>query len=119
MTSDYYPTVLEAVGLKMPKQPPLDGISLMPLIRDEMKQRGRAIGFQSAGKATWVEDRYKLAISTRKKPSAGKVELYDLLADPAETKNLADSKPAIVKRMKIALEAWRASCRKSLAGVRP
>ena len=127
VTSDYYPTVLEAVGVKMPKQLPLDGISLMPLIRGEMKSRIRPIGFQSAGTATWVEDRYKLVVSSsrrnRKKQPAqspsGKAELYDLLADPAETKNLASSQPAIVKRMKAELEAWRASCRESLAENRP
>jgi len=45
VTSDIYPTLLEIVGARPAKQPPLDGISLVPLIRGEMKARPTPIGF--------------------------------------------------------------------------
>ncbi len=44
-TTDIYPTLLEIVGVKMKGQPPLDGISLVPLIDNKMTARPRPMGF--------------------------------------------------------------------------
>jgi arylsulfatase A-like enzyme len=44
-TCDIYPTVLDLVGVKMENQPPLDGISLKPLIEGKMQSRGQGMGF--------------------------------------------------------------------------
>jgi arylsulfatase A-like enzyme len=44
-TSDIYPTLLEIAGTKMDRQPPLDGISLVPLIDGRMTSRPRPMGF--------------------------------------------------------------------------
>ncbi len=45
-TSDIYPTLLDIVGVKMDDQPPLDGISLKPLIEGEkMDARPTPMGF--------------------------------------------------------------------------
>lgn len=44
-TSDIYPTLLEIVGVRMDKQPPLDGISLVGLIDGKMNARPKAMGF--------------------------------------------------------------------------
>ncbi|MBI1375427.1 MAG: sulfatase-like hydrolase/transferase [Phycisphaera sp.] len=43
-TSDIYPTLLDIVGVKMDKQPPLDGVSLLPLI-DGKEMTHPAMGF--------------------------------------------------------------------------
>lgn len=45
VSSDIYPTVLDWVGTKAEKQPPLDGISLVPLLDGKVEQRARPIGF--------------------------------------------------------------------------
>jgi len=45
VTSDIYPTLLDLVGVTMPGQPPLDGISLVPLLEGRMTQRPKPIGF--------------------------------------------------------------------------
>jgi len=45
VTSDIYPTLLELVGLRIAKQPPLDGISLVGLIDGKMTARPGGIGF--------------------------------------------------------------------------
>ena len=45
VTSDIYPTLLELVGVRVQKQPPLDGISLVPLLDGRMKKRPSPIGF--------------------------------------------------------------------------
>jgi len=44
-TSDIYPTLLEIVGVEMKNQPPLDGVSLAPLIDGMMKSRPKPMGF--------------------------------------------------------------------------
>jgi arylsulfatase A-like enzyme len=45
-TSDFYPTLLELAGVSLPKgQPPLDGISLVPLIEGKTDIRKKAMGF--------------------------------------------------------------------------
>ncbi len=44
-TSDIYPTLLDLVGVRMPHQPPLDGISLVPLLDGRMKARPKPMGF--------------------------------------------------------------------------
>ena len=45
VTSDIYPTLLEVAGVEMENQPPLDGISLVPLIDGTMEQRPEPMGF--------------------------------------------------------------------------
>jgi arylsulfatase A-like enzyme len=44
-TSDIYPTLLDIAGATVDDQPPLDGISLLPLIDGKKKKRGRPMGF--------------------------------------------------------------------------
>jgi arylsulfatase A-like enzyme len=44
-TSDIYPTLLEIAGVNVEHQPPLDGISLLPLIEGRMTERPRPMGF--------------------------------------------------------------------------
>lgn len=44
-TFDIYPTLIEIAGVSMENQPPLDGISLLPLIEDKMVSRPAPMGF--------------------------------------------------------------------------
>lgn len=45
-TVDIYPTLLEIVGVTIPEQPPLDGISLVPLLEGrEPSRREKPLGF--------------------------------------------------------------------------
>ncbi|MDA2925321.1 sulfatase-like hydrolase/transferase [Acidobacteria bacterium AH-259-L09] len=44
-TIDIYPTLLEIAGVEIENQPPLDGISLMPLIDGRMEGRPSPMGF--------------------------------------------------------------------------
>lgn len=112
VTSDYFPTVLDVLGFTMPDAPePIDGVSLLPLIRGEMKERPCPIGFQSDGQATLNDNRYKLVVQGKKTP-----EMYDLLADPSETTDIAKEHPDVVAKMSVQLEAWKESCKRSDAG---
>ncbi len=44
-TSDIYPTLLDLLDISLTNQPPLDGISLKPLINGDMQDRSEPIGF--------------------------------------------------------------------------
>ncbi|MBN2288501.1 MAG: sulfatase-like hydrolase/transferase, partial [Candidatus Glassbacteria bacterium] len=44
-TEDIYPTLLEITGVQVENQPPLDGISLVPLLDGKMKARPKPMGF--------------------------------------------------------------------------
>ncbi len=91
---DVLPTVLELVGLD--PVPGLDGASLLPLIQgrapDAYRQRvAWSYGAVSNyGLALRVANRLKLISNdTVWPPAAGREELFDLLEDPAEERNLA------------------------------
>lgn len=112
-TSDYFPTVIDVLGLHLERRPePVDGVSLLPLIEEKMTQRPRPIGFQSRKQIALTDNRYKIY----SKDEGKTFELYDLLNDPSERRNLAAEKPEIARKMIDTLNAWRASCRQSLDG---
>ncbi|MHC4125698.1 MAG: sulfatase family protein, partial [Planctomycetota bacterium] len=112
-TSDYYPTVMEILQFQMPSQPrPIDGISLLPLIDGKMKSRPVPIAFESRKQSCLTDNRYKL-ISI---DDGSGYMLFDLIKDPAETRDIADENPKIVRKMKTTLKRWHKNCKSSLAG---
>lgn len=86
-TEDIYPTLLEIVGVHMKNQPPLDGISLVPLLNGKMKTRPNPMGF-------W--DYPERGIST---PS--KKLMSELLTVQKEGKEITDSARLRLKAGKI------------------
>jgi arylsulfatase A-like enzyme len=112
VTSDFYPTILEAAGVAMPKDKPqpLDGISLLPLLEGKMTERPSPIGFMGGDGPALSDNRYKLVAGK------GRKQLYDLTEDLGETKDLAAEKPDVVEKMGEALDAWVASVHRSASG---
>ena len=113
-TSDYFPTVLDALGYRIPEQDqrPYDGVSLLDIIDGGKFERSRPIGFESKQQVSLTGNRYKLYSS-----DSGKTfELYDLVEDPSESNDIAQQHPGIVGEMKATLKAWRASCKDSFKG---
>lgn len=104
-TVDYFPTIMDIVGFKMPDTRPLDGISLMPVINGSTKTRPRPLAFHIRGKAAWHDGNLK-AYGDVKKSSW---ELYDLATDQGETSDLADQKPEKLKSMIAAWTKWKKS----------
>jgi len=103
VTSDYFPTILDALNIPLPEDRPYDGISLLPLIRGERTTRNQAIGFLNKGgkQAVWMEDRYKMILDKNR------VELYDIPKDESEQSNLAEALPEVTQRMQKELLHWK------------
>ena len=109
VTSDYLPTVLDALGIDYPDQRPIDGQSLMGVITGQTDSRERPIGFQSKNQIAWHEGNLKLYTSDKGKTW----ELYDLAVDRGETRNIAADRPKRMTFMVAQLSNWLASCRAS------
>ena len=114
---DLFPTVVDVLGL--PEEvmiKPIDGISLRPLFagsNEATVKRDAPIGFRYSKSRALVDDRYKLLTTDLEK---GVFELYDLQADPAESKDLAATEPEVHARMKEQLLAWGTTMTASFAG---
>lgn len=92
---------------------PLDGISLRPMFERDSGPRHRPLGFRSRRQRAWVDDRYKLHATEL---DGDTWSLFDLEADPGETRDLAADLPDVVARMREQFEAWNATVEASLAG---
>lgn len=97
MTTDLYPTFLDAAGVTAPSTVKLDGISLLPLLTANTKQKKKTAktivserialwhnDFEgSRASALWVYD-FKILLDAKDSPS----EMFDMKADPYEKVNL-------------------------------
>ncbi|WP_435895186.1 sulfatase family protein [Oceaniferula spumae] len=112
VTSDYLPTIIDALGVGLAEDRPRDGISLIPVIEGKQTERKKPIGFESQKQLAWTTHQYKLY----SKNGGKKWELYDLLGDPSESKDIAAEHPEIVQSMAKNLAQWRESCKNSNQG---
>lgn len=112
VTSDYLPTILDVIGEEYPDDRTLDGLSLLPLIAGKWDQRPVPIAFQSRKWLALTDHRHKLSSRDRGKTW----QLYDLLDDPSETRDIAAEHPQVVTAMRARLEAWLESCHRDDRG---
>jgi arylsulfatase A-like enzyme len=107
---DYFPTFREAAALPGESENTLDGVSIVPLLRGGAIEP-RALywdyphyGNQGGAPGSVIRDgRWKLV----EWHDEGSVELYDLLADPGEKRNLAAEHGDVVARLRELLTKWR------------
>ncbi len=96
---DLYPTLAELCGLSPPKN--LDGISLVPLLRDPSRQWERPLAHHAWPGQPCSQNRTVLRYI---RYADGSEELYDHAADPHEWKNIANQSK--VKELKQQLQKW-------------
>lgn len=116
-TVDIFPTLTELAGLPTPEGPqPIDGVSLVPALKDsEARIRDHAyhvFPLKKFGRAIRT-DRYRLVewIPLKNRQQTPVYELYDMLDDPLETRNVAKEKPSIVDDLAKKLEQYPAPAR--------
>jgi arylsulfatase A-like enzyme len=108
---DFHPTLLEVAGIDGGE--PLDGVSLMPLLRGEGRLERDAIFFHYPNYAFHRSNRLGSAIRAGRYKlienfDDGSLELYDLENDLSETTDLAAKMPDRAGAMRQRLAAWRA-----------
>lgn len=90
-TLDIFPTLCELTKLRIP--PDLDGVSLVPLLKDPQAKGHSAIAY--AGRAKTIRsETHRLILH-----NDGFVELYDHVSTDGETRNVAEAYPEIVARL--------------------
>jgi arylsulfatase A-like enzyme len=109
--TDFYPTMLEMAGLPKRPEQHVDGTSFAPLLRGEDYARAPLFWHyphysnQGGPPSGAVRDGELKLIERFEGPS---FELYDLAADPGESRDLAAERPGEVARLRGQLLTWRA-----------
>lgn len=112
VTQDILPTVLELAGLPAIEDRSLDGVSLVPVLRDPAASLGRDrlfwhyphYGNQGGAPAGAVREGDWKLVEWFEDDS---VELFDLGADPGEMTDLAAARPEVADRLRALLHGWR------------
>ena len=112
---DLVPTALAAGGFE--RSPALEGLSLFD--RQAVEKRDGVFGATYGHDAVDVHDpvanlqfrwtiqgRWKLILPFRPNMSAAPVQLYDVVADPHEKKNLAAGSREVVERLRDRIDGW-------------
>lgn len=121
-TEDVMPTLAALGGLELPAYP-LDGISLLPLLDGERQVvRQQVVSAEGSRQASlaWRTEEWKLIMPIVEdahgeplpdfygRPRCPEPLLFDLRADPGETRNVAGEYPERCADLGRALEEWRA-----------
>ncbi len=118
---DFFPTIMEIAGIKKPVNQPIDGMSIVPLLKGEKTLKRDALFWHFPaylqGKAEGARDPY-----FRTRPAAairmgnwklivyyedGALELYNLEKDIGEQNNLASRFPEIRDKLYERLKQWQ------------
>jgi arylsulfatase A-like enzyme len=117
LNADLAPTLCALLGLRWPERPV--ELTVMDLERPVTPDEGRDASAVLRGEAVEVRPRLHLgafglrwavlegSLKFIDNGGAGEDELYDLTADPAESVNLVDRRPADVRRLAAAIAEYR------------
>ncbi|MDA1028433.1 MAG: sulfatase [Bacteroidetes bacterium] len=111
ISTDFFATILDVAGLDPTPDVPLDGESILPILRQTGNMEREAIYFHYPNYAFHGENRLGSAIRQGNYKlihfyDQDEVELYDVVNDLSETTNLAREMPERATEMKANLGAW-------------
>jgi arylsulfatase A len=109
MGIDLLPTIADAAGAR--DLPPVDGVSIAPLLRGRSLRRSRALYWHyphyhpgGARPYSAIRDGNLRLVEFQED---GRIELYDLETDSGETKDLSAARPNKAKHLREQLRHWR------------
>lgn len=115
VSSDLLPTICDILGVPPTRSPvrSIDGETIMPLLTGQRAKRGSKIkwayhipgDFGTKHQAAISGDQYKV-YATYNHGKIESAELYDLVSDQFENKDLSREKPELFKSMKAELHRW-------------
>ena len=103
--TDVVPTILGLAGVASPSQ--LHGKTLVPVLADKQAQIRSAeegIGYELGGNKAWLQGDHKLVLN--RYGDEAQWQLFNLKADPAETKDLSQVQPERAAAMQAAFAQW-------------
>src|SRR5688572_27919511 len=90
-----------------------DGLNLFDLVKEDGKGiRPQPSGFKSYKQRAYTDNHYKIVSLD----DGLRYELFDLLNDPYESRDISENHPDIVAKLKAGLDDWLRSCKESAAG---
>lgn len=121
---DFFPTIAEIAGIQLSEQmqTQIEGRSLLPLLQDPTSNWSDRTLFTHVGRWPKMEDPngWKYAMTSVRTSrwslvsadgsSQPKWQLFDLDADYAQSKNVADKHPEVVAQLSQAMEKWWTDC---------
>jgi len=124
-TMDYFPTIQEVLNYKIKRKNwPIDGISILPLIKGQMTTRPKPIPFClfwfdqdimfGSPKLALIDNNFKFLTNLSK--DGHEDLLFDLSEDPFEKRNIIEKYPERAAKMKAIIKEWLASCKASHSG---
>jgi arylsulfatase A-like enzyme len=120
---DFYPTFLEAAGLPQRPAQHVDGVSLVPLLSGVDHLDREAVFWHYPHYSNQGDSPAAAAVSGNWKLiqhfEDGKIELFDLEADPSEQNDLSRAEPARVARLLGLLQAWQTEIEALIPEVNP
>ena len=104
---DLLPTLADLCGIDHPKGVRLDGRSLVPLLNQsgaEWPERTLVAELQLTNKTPTKWSR--TAVMTERWRLVNEVELYDIISDPGQEKDIAENHPKVVRDLTKAYHNW-------------
>jgi len=100
---DLLPTIMDIVGVEIPRQRKLDGMSIKDhlLKQADLPDRRVFFGYEPKLGTAMRDGHWKM------QTKGEVIELYDLSRDIRETTNIADKYPERTREMKAAIEKWK------------
>jgi arylsulfatase A len=103
MTMDFLRTFAKLAGAEIPAAQVIDGVDLMPVLKDGEKLAARTLHWRHGGAWAVRKDSWKLIGSGRQART-----LVNLAADISEKRNLVKTKPDIASEMEALHQRWTA-----------
>ena len=103
---DVLPTLIDLCGLKKAGGVKFDGDSLAPLLMDKTSNWPDRTLLVHSQRIEHPEKWRKSTVMTQRWRLINGKELYDIQADPAQEKDIADANPQVVEELRRSYERW-------------